>query len=266
MFSFTILNLKKKDRADLELGEILRNRLYRYELENNKLVNPELLLDVPANLYVPRHNGGKIAIGPDNNVYVIIGNIDHPESKVQNLKGGRNPDGTGAVLRIKQDGKSVEAVLGNEGYLDKYYAYGIRNGFGLSFDPVTGKLWDTENGPDYGDEINPVEPGFNSGWVKYQGVWKSNRTNAEDVVGQNPERLLEDFNGKGKYSPPEFTWNETVGVTDITISNSDKLGKDNENDMFVADFHNGYIYHFDLNKERTELVLNGPLNDKIAKR
>jgi aldose sugar dehydrogenase len=141
---------------------------------------------------------------------------------------------------------------------------GIRNGFGLSFDPVTGKLWDTENGPDYGDEINLVEPGFNSGWVKYQGVWKSNRTNAEDVVGQNPERLLEDFNGKGKYSPPEFTWNETVGVTDITITNSDKLGKDYENDMFVADFHNGYIYHFDLNKERTELVLNGPLNDKIA--
>jgi len=36
----------------------------------------------------------------------------------------------------------------------------------MDFDPVTGKLWDTENGPNYGDEINLVEPGFNSGWAQ----------------------------------------------------------------------------------------------------
>jgi Glucose / Sorbosone dehydrogenase len=52
-----------------------------------------------------------------------------------------------------------------------YYAYGIRNSFGLAFDPLTGNLWDTENGPDYGYEINPVQPGFNSGWGKVQGIW-----------------------------------------------------------------------------------------------
>ena len=41
----------------------------------------------------------------------------------------------------------------------------------MDFDPVTGKLWDTENGPSFGDEINLVEPGFNSGWLRIQGMW-----------------------------------------------------------------------------------------------
>jgi glucose/arabinose dehydrogenase len=50
--------------------------------------------------------------------------------------------------------------------LNLYYAYGIRNSFGINFDPITSNLWDTENGPGYGDEINLVEPGFNSGWVQ----------------------------------------------------------------------------------------------------
>ena len=49
---------------------------------------------------------------------------------------------------------------------------GIRNSFGIAWDPITGNLWDTENGPHFGDEINLVELGFNSGWVKIQGVWK----------------------------------------------------------------------------------------------
>ena len=52
-----------------------------------------------------------------------------------------------------------------------YYAYGIRNSFGLDFDPVTGNLWDTENGPAFGDEINLVKAGFNSGWKDVQGIW-----------------------------------------------------------------------------------------------
>ncbi|HZE78518.1 MAG TPA: hypothetical protein VE089_08220, partial [Nitrososphaeraceae archaeon] len=67
------------------------------------------------------------------------------------------------------------------------------------------------------------------------------------------------------YSPPEFTWfKPTVGPTAIKFLNSDKLGKQYKNDMFVGDFHNGYLYHFDLNKKRTKLVLNGPLSDKVA--
>ena len=53
--------------------------------------------------------------------------------------------------------------MGKKYPLNLYYAYGIRNGYGLDFDPVSGKLWDTENGAEYGDEINFVNPGFDRG-------------------------------------------------------------------------------------------------------
>ena len=47
-------------------------------------------------------------------------------------------------------------------------------------DPISGTLWDTENGPQFGDEINLVEPGFNSGWEKVQGIWKLNQTKSKN--------------------------------------------------------------------------------------
>jgi glucose/arabinose dehydrogenase len=75
-----------------------------------------------------------------------------------------------------------------------------------------------------------------------------------------------DFNGKGKYSPPKFTWFDDVGPTAIRFFNSDKIGKQYKNDMFVGDIINGNIYHFDLNKDRTELLLppDSPLSDKVV--
>ncbi len=60
--------------------------------------------------------------------------------------------------------------LGDREPLNLYYSYRLRNSFGIDFDPITGKLWDTENGEDFGDEINLVEPVFNSGWNKAQGI------------------------------------------------------------------------------------------------
>jgi len=136
--------------------------------------------------------------------------------------------------------------------LNLYYAYGIRNSFGMDFDPVTGNLWDTENGPEYGDEINLVEPGFNSGTDIVQGM----STEYDELDN------LVDFDGKGKYSDPEFVWTIPVAPTAIKFFNSDKFGKEFKNDMFVADFNHGNIYHFELNKKRTALSLDGPLRDK----
>ena len=77
------------------------------------------------------------------------------------------------MLAVSQDGKAPinNHKLGDYFPLNLYYVYGIRNSFGLDFDPVTGNLWDTENGPFFGDEINLVKPGFNSGWAEVQGVW-----------------------------------------------------------------------------------------------
>ena len=241
----------------------LGNRLYRYELasNNSKLVNPKLLLDLPA-VPGPGHNSGKIIIGPDNNVYFTIGDVGAYKTETQNYPNNPNSNGTSGVYRITQDGKAVKGVIGDKDPLDKYYAYGLRNSFGMDFDPVTGKLWDTENGAACCDEINLVDPGFNSGWRKVQGFWEVKGNTYGNMV-QNPTDLV-DFGGKGKYRSPEFVWLNTTGPTAIKFLNSDKLGKQYQNDMFVADYHGGNIYHFKLNQNRTSLVLNGTLADKIA--
>ena len=66
-------------------------------------------------------------------------------------------DGRAGILRITDNGKSVAGgIIGNYRPLDKYFAYGIRNSFGMAFDPLSGNLWDVENGPEFGDEINLV--------------------------------------------------------------------------------------------------------------
>jgi aldose sugar dehydrogenase len=244
--------------------EPIGNRLYRYELTMNdtKLINPKLLLDLPATPG-PEHNGGKMIIGADNNVYIIIGDIRDENSKTQNYVDGKEPIGVGGILKVDQAGRPLDdAPLGSKYALNLYYAYGIRNGFGLDFDPVTGNLWDTENGPEFGDEINLVKPGFNSGWKDIQGIWN----HEGGKLKEGPLKLngLEDFKGKGKYSEPEFTWKKTVGATAIKFFNSDKMGTEYKNSFFIGDFHNGNIYHFDLNDNRTTLLLDGKLADRVA--
>jgi glucose/arabinose dehydrogenase len=252
----------------------LGNRVYRYELDNStgKLLNPMLLMDLPANGSTV-HNGGKLAIGPDDNVYFTVGDLNH-RSATENIQNTTTQNETSGIYRISQEGKPVQPILSNQDPLNKYYAYGIRNSYGIDFDPITGRLWDTENGPSFGDEINLVEPGFNSGWVKLQGPWYTqdvveaggigNLSAFEDkTTGLNPEGL-EDFGGTGKYSPPEFTWPYTVAPTAIVFLDSPKLGSQYQNDIFVGDFNLGNIYHFPLNQNRTELLLDGALYDKVA--
>jgi glucose/arabinose dehydrogenase len=239
-------------------NEPLGNRLYRYALQNNSLSNPEVLLDVPS--YSPTgtgyHNGGKLLVDPDENLYLVVGDMDRHSTKSQNVNENLSL-GTSIIYKINHADSKVSDV-GFDGELlnDNIYAYGIRNSFGLDIDPLTGKLWDTENGPGYGDEVNLVEPGFNSGWKQIQGL-------SSLKEGFKIENLV-NLNGKGKYSDPEFVWNQTVGPTAIKFLNSDKYGKAYENDILVGDINNGNIYHFDLNEERTELDLKGALQDKIA--
>lgn len=244
-----------------EDGEPLGNRLYRYELIDDKLVNPKLLLDLPAVAPEKResgvHNGGKVLIGPeDNEVYVVVGDVGDHETKTQNYRNTDRLTATSVILRISQDGQAIKGVLGSKDPIDKFFAYGIRNSFGMDFDPVTEYLWDTENGDVSSDEINLVEPGFNSGWKRIEGTSALN--------GKFSNKSLEDFDGKGKYSHPEFVWDQSVAPSAIKFLNSDKLGKEFENDMFVGDFNNGNIYHFGLNEERSELSLKGDLDDKVA--
>src|SRR5207249_12040009 len=110
--------------------------------------------------------------------------------KLENHQEGE-PDDTGVILRIAPTGP--------------YYAMGIRNSFGLAIDPVAGKLWDTENGPDFGDEVNIVPPNFNSGWDVIMGP-------ANDTTLKN----LRDY-PRYHYHDHQFTWQQPVAPTGLSF-------------------------------------------------
>jgi glucose/arabinose dehydrogenase len=269
----------EEDGSDAENGDPpLGNRLYRYELADGKLKDGKLLMDIPA-YRGASHNGGKMLIGPDDNLYLVVGDLAAHKTRSQNYQNSSATSANSVIFRLTQDGESAGGILGRDPPVDKFYAYGIRNSFGMDFDPVTGKLWDTENGPFYGDEINLVEAGFNSGWADITGTPQSSPTSRQfdpekDLVsclycrpstGIFDRWINQIFFGiqDGRYSEPEFTWSTPVAPTAIKFLTSDKLGPQYENDVFVADVR-GNIYHFELNGNRDALSLDGPLSDRVA--
>src|SRR5262249_6909534 len=136
------------------------------------------------------HNGGVLRFGPDGKLYILMGDNGRRGMMQNNLMGpfpddqfgGPEPDDahfTGFVVRLNDDGTTptdnpfyaVGANIPGEAgkNIQKIFGYGVRNGFGMAFDPVTGQLWTQENGDDSFDEMNRVEPGFNGGWVNIMG-------------------------------------------------------------------------------------------------
>jgi glucose/arabinose dehydrogenase len=232
-------------------GGNLRNRVYRYEwnVQNQNLTNPTLILDLPA-LPGPNHNGGKLVIGPDHYLYAVIGDLNH-RGKLQNIKDGPDPDDTSVILRVNlNDGspaKDNPFINDANTAMHKYHAYGVRNSFGITFDPITGNLWQTENGPDIYDEINVVKPGFNSGWIQVTGPLSRN-------AGVSTDQLV-NFPG-AHYADPIFSWKNPVAVTDIEFMKSSVLGEKYKNNIFVGDYNNGNLYYFEVNSTRTGIKLN----------
>lgn len=299
-------------------GEVLGNRIYKYLWDGERLVNPALILDLPA-LPSQSNNGGKILIGPDKNLYAVIGDLtlsnrtipihEDPSlirdvlccqrghrGQLQNIQYGSAPDNTSVILRVnpenglplkdnpfnpanhssvqvtKQLGQNISYswisdINYNTSLASRYYAYGIRNSFGLAFDPITGNLWDTENGEDHYDEVNLVKPGFNSGWAKIIGPIK--RINATEIdlraygydtwKGLNITHTANATNADlvnlpgSIYSDPKFSWKNAIGVTAMEFLNSSKLGKKYQNNLFVGDYTYGNLYFFKLNKNRESI-------------
>jgi glucose/arabinose dehydrogenase len=228
-------------------GDEVRNRVYRYEWNGTgNFTGRTLVLDLPGEPG-PNHDGGKITIGPDGMLYTVIGDLNR-NGMLQNYKTGPEPDDTSVIFRVDHNGNAVNGT-------SKYYAYGIRNSFGIDFDPLTGVLWDTENGPADYDEINVVEPGFNSGWEQVMGPierWGTEPGNLVQLDGSH-------------YKDPVFSWRQSHGVTDIEFLNSTKLGGKYANNIFVGDFNNGNLYFFAVNDNRTGLNIgDSGLEDLVA--
>jgi aldose sugar dehydrogenase len=254
--------------TESEHDKPLRNRVYRYHWNGANLVNRTLILDLPA-APGPYHQGGKLKIGTDNYLYAVIGDLTSGDGLLQNYKDGKKPNDTSVILRVNPDNGSsvnnnpfsknknnsdnynndkndVESLLG------KYYAYGIRNSFGIDFDPITGALWDTENGENGYDEINLIKPGFNSGWAQVMGPIARNNNKTDNDLVNFPGSI---------YADPVFSWKDQIGVTDIEFLNSSKLGDKYANNIFVGDINNGNLYYFEVNDRRTGLKFDDDNNN-----
>lgn len=243
----------------------IANRVYRYTWNAGPgtLTGATLILDLPA-AGGPNHDGGVLELdnASPQRLYAMIGDLNRA-GQLQNQATG-NPDDTSVILRVDRNGNAaagnpLSPYCSNDftqtcsanpdcgagtcfTQVGRYYAYGIRNGFGLTVDPVTGAVWNTENGPTTYDEINRVEPGFNSGWLDYMGAQSTGVRGGQDGA-------LFEIDG-GEYSDPEFSWIDTNAPTGIVFP-STALGTAYGSVALVGDSNRSQIYRFPLNAGRT---------------
>lgn len=244
--------------ATVKDGELI-NRIYKYTLAAGaELTNEEEFMDLPGTP-ATNHQGGKLAVSNDGYLYSVTGELQR-DGKDQNIVNGPDPDFSGAILKINpKDGSPApnNPFQGDNPNdpLNWYQAYGIRNSFGLGVDPVTGTLWDTENGEQSHDEINLVNPGFNSGWKLAMGPISASGITQNDLVSFP----------NSSYKDPILSFIDSFGITDIEFLNSDKLGAEYSNNAFVGDLGYGNVYRFELNDDRTDFNLDSPgLDDRVV--
>lgn len=248
----------QQDTTDIGIDP-LGDRVYRYTWNGSALVDPLRLLDVTADNDGADHTSGMLAFGKDDKLYLAHGDLHH-FGKLQNLVNGPDPDDTGVIFRLHTDGSAPPdnpfydpSDPGNP--MNRYFAYGLRNPFGIAFDPATGYLWETENGPQNFDEINLVPPGFNGGWRQIMGP---------DAL--DPQGVGDLWMAPGAaYSDPEFSWDAPICVIAIDFISSPKLGCDNRGVAVVADCNCGQLYRFEFDVPRTGLSFtSAELQDLVA--
>lgn len=247
--------------TEITNDDSLRNKVYKFLWNGNELTNQQLLLDLPA-LPGPNHDGGKLVLEKsnksaiNNNLYVVIGDLNH-RGILQNINSNDKPDDTGVILRINyKDGSAIETnPFYSNSDTSKYFAYGIRNSFGITIDPLTGTLWQTENGPSEYDEINIVKPGFNSGWVQIMGPISRSDNSLNDL------QVIPN----SSYSDPQLSWKDPVALTDIEFLNSSKLGQQYLYKMIVGDYNEGNLYILSLNEKRDNILLDTTNKDLLDK-
>ena len=197
------------------------NWFTKYSWNGEKLIDPIELLSFHKGTGI--HNAGVMIKDENGIVFATIGDLGH----------GRSKDMQQKENFISEENNYIGSITSLNAP-NEVYAIGIRNTFGLDIDPVTGMLWDTENGVDTFDEINLIEKNFNSGWNKIQGP-----------INDNEIPMIDGY----QYSDPEFSWERAVGVTSIHFIQS-ALFPEYENSVLVGSFLGGLLYKFELNENR----------------
>jgi glucose/arabinose dehydrogenase len=161
----------------------------------------------------------RIAFGRDGKIYMTIGMPTRHQ--IGNADDAQNPaNHAGKILRLNDDGTapSDNPFVKRPGFKPEIYALGIRNAIGLFVHPTTGEIWETENGPMGGDEINIVKPGANYGWP----VVSYGRDYAGQRVGGLSGTTTDHAEAEGMVEPFLF-WMPSPGVAGITIYTGDKF-------------------------------------------
>jgi len=198
------------------------------------------------------HNGGVLAFGADGKLYGVTGDLNR-NSVEQNNRSSSSSAFSGGVFRLNTD-LSVPTDGNNKftGDFAPWYAYGVRNSFGLAVDPATGNLWNTENGESTFDEINLVTAGMNSGWRPIQGP--NGLADPATVLNMLPGATYQD---------PKFSFASAIGITSIQFLHDSAWGDGYDNAVLVGENNSPRLWLFRLNATRDEFVLDGPLADKV---
>ena len=209
--------------------------MVRIPIKNGHGTGMKVLLSQPASSD-PYHNGGRILFGPDKKLFVFIGD-GHSSANAQNLSGGNL---RGKLLRINPNG-SVPSDNPTAG--SKVFSFGHRNSYGFTFDPATGSIWETENGPECNDEINrPVAGGNYS--------WGANETCSGSAPGNTNN------SGPSPRHQPEWFTGATIGITGDAFC--DRCGVTGlSGKLLVGANNDGILRVFTLNAAR-DAIVGGP--------
>jgi aldose sugar dehydrogenase len=318
--------------ADSTTGDgvrLLGNRIDRFEWDGRALEFDRSILQFRAFQQDPgqplraNHDGGVLRFGPDGKLYAIVGDTGR-RGQLQNLVngpfgpgipddqfGGPEPDDahfTGVIVRLNDDGSAprdnpffgLGRSMGGEvgANVQRLFAYGLRNSFGLAFDPSSGDLWEQENGDDSFSELNRVEPGMNSGWVQIMGPASrvaQFKTIETTVTPDPPDPFADSYFGLqqirwpptniadtpaealsrmftlpgAEFSDPELSWKFEVAPGGIGFLDSNALGRDYRQDLFMGgarDFlEGGHLFRIELTGNRRAVDVDDPrLQDGVA--
>jgi glucose/arabinose dehydrogenase len=210
----------------------LWNQLLRIRADDGHGTGMRVLLRSPVSS-ATNHNGGRILIGPDGKLWVVDGDNADPANAQD-----RSNNIRGKILRVNLDGSAPAT----NPFASPIYSFGHRNSFGFTFDPETGRLWQTENGPACNDEINLIVRGGNFAWGPNAVCPASPTVRDTNRDGPSPRRL------------PRLRFIEPIGITGTAFCDRCRLGARRNGDLLFGAVNDGRIRASNLNRDRNDLT------------